>query len=118
MGHTILGAIVGRGAWLVNSVALNGPIEDVLVFKAASVEELFENLLIPGVIRGLFELQLPAVGHVLCELFRIAMAKLLDGGVDLAFFDLAIFVVLVSGAESLPRELSFEQVENNVASTL
>jgi Na+-transporting NADH:ubiquinone oxidoreductase subunit NqrE len=43
---------------------------------------------------------------------------LLDGGVNLAFLDFLIFIVLISRSETLPREFSLEQVEYDIASAL
>lgn len=97
---------------------MDGPVEDVLVFEAAAVEEVFEELLVLSIVRGLLELELSAMRHVLGELFGVAVAQLLYGGVDLALLDLAILVVLVPSAEALPRQLSLEEVEDHVTSTL
>lgn len=109
--------IVRRSSSLFGPIALDGPIEYKFVFKAASEEEFSEKLLKFFIIRGLFELILSTGCHVLSKLFGISMAKRLNGSVDLALFDLSILVVLISGAQALPREFALQQVQNYVSCT-
>lgn len=64
-------AVIRRGRRLVYSVALDGPIEDKLMLKAASQEEVSEKLLVLIIVRCLFELELATVCHVLSELLYL-----------------------------------------------
>ena len=84
------------------------------MLETASVEKVLEQLLILGIVRCLFELELPAVSHVLSELFGVSVAQLLNGRINLALLDLPILVVLVFRAQALPWEFSFEQIEDHV----
>jgi hypothetical protein len=46
------------------------------------------------------------------------MAQLFDRSIDFAFFDLAIFIILVARTQSLPRQLTFKQVQDNISGPL
>ncbi len=104
----IISAIVRRGRRFVHSITLYGPIEDVLVFKAATEEQVLKKFLAFRIIRCLFKLELTAVSHILCKFFWVSMAKLLNWCVDFALLNLPILVVLVARTEPLPRKLSLK----------
>lgn len=91
----------------VYSVTLDGPVKYKFMLKTTSVKEVLEKLLVLFVIRHVFEFQLTAVSHVLSELFRITMTKRFNRSVNFAFLDLSVFVILVTGSETLPRQFSF-----------
>lgn len=85
------------------------------MLETASKEQILKELFIFCVIGCFLEFQLTASSHVLCKLLWITMTKLLNRGVNFAFFDLSVFIVLISRAETLPWKLSLQQVQNNIA---
>ena len=72
------------------------------MLESAPVEKLFKYLFISRVVGCLFELELSRVCHELSEFLWVSVAELLNGGVDLAFLDFSVFVILVSRAQALP----------------
>lgn len=80
------------------------------MLETTAIEEVFEEFLVLFIVRGVLEFQLTAVSHILCEFFRIPMTQGFNRCVDFALLDLSVFVVLVSGTQSLPRKLTLQQV--------
>jgi hypothetical protein len=88
------------------------------VFKAAAEEQVFEKFLALGVVWSLFEFELAAVGHVLCEFLWVAVTKLLNRRVNLALLNLSVLIVLVSSAKPLPGKLPFKKIQDDISSAL
>jgi hypothetical protein len=94
------------------------PVVLVVILVAVSGEKVLEHVLHGAVLGSLVEPQVPALAEVLGELDRVSLAEDLNGGGELLLFDSFVFVALVVGLESLPREHSPEEVHHDVADAL
>ena len=58
---SISSSIVRTIRWLIHSVTLNGPVENVLVLKTASVKEILKDLLVLDIVWCFLKLELSTV---------------------------------------------------------
>lgn len=95
-------------------VLLPGVVEDTWVEIVAghAALEVVQGLPVVGF---LLELERPAVFHVLTELRGVASAELLEARLDLLFLDIVVLLVLGASGKTLPGELAFDKVEQDVA---
>ena len=89
-----------------------------MLFRSTLLVKLAEQTAKVGVVRRLFKGQVAAVVHVFLHFFRIAQAKRLDGAADFAVFDLVVFVFFVASTQTLPRQLTLQQIKQHIACTL
>jgi len=82
-------------SWLFYSEALNGPVEDIFVFKATLVIQLLEKTAQEGVVRLFVEFERLAVVHVGRHFFRVSLAQKFNGRIDFALLDFLIFFIFV-----------------------
>jgi hypothetical protein len=95
----------------IGTETLDSPVEDVVVFEATLVVKVLEKATEEGIIRSVFEIELPAIVHVGGHLFRISLAQELYRSINLTLFDFLILLILVLGSlKPLPWQLAFQHI--------
>lgn len=107
--HTVLEGLLV----LAESVLLPREVE-YLVVKVVAEEALLEHVDEELVVGLLLELELPTVLHVLLELWRVALAKLLKRSLQLLLLYVVILLVLVPPRETLPGQTALQEVEQDM----
>ena len=97
---------------------LHGPVVDIIERIAVGLEHLPEQLAAVVVVGSLVELEVTAVAKQSPELGRQSFAELSHRNVLLLQTDLVIFILLVCCLQTLPRQLSAEEVEEHICEAL
>jgi len=93
---------------------LQGPVEDVIHLVTFTDEEVTEELLEVAVVGLVFEAEGAVVVEVGGELRGEALAEGFDGGGHLLLRDTVVLLLLGLSLETLPRERTAEEVEEDV----
>jgi hypothetical protein len=96
----------------------NDPVVLVVILVAVALEQVLKHVPHDCVLGSLVEAEVSALAQVLHELNGITLAQHFDRGCQLLLLDPFVFVPLVVGLESLPREHSSQEVHGDVADAL
>lgn len=107
------GCCIGGGALLQEC-----PVKHEVELEVEGAKQDSEHVAQVAVVGRLLELEVAAVIEVLGELDGVAAAEHLDGRVELLLADLLVFLLLVRGLESLPRQLTPQKIHKHVAERL
>ena len=97
---------------------LDHPVEDIVIFVAASVKQVFEEFPQISDIRLFFEFQRSAISQVKTDFFRKVLAKLFNLSGEFLISNFFIFFFFCSCRDALPRKLTFYEVKENVTKRL
>lgn len=96
-------------------VFVNCPVEDVVILKPFSYEQIPEDLAEVGIIRLVIESQGASIVEVNGKFVGEATAKDLGRGGHLLLHDTIVLLLLGSSLQSLPRKRSTAEVEHDIS---
>lgn len=98
-----------------NAGFLDHPVKDVIVLVAHSIKEIFEKLSQVPNVWLLLEFQTATISQVKTNFFRKVFAQRLNLGRQLLISDLLVLLLFGSRWDSLPWELTLDEVKQYIA---
>ena len=102
---------------LAQPVLLPGVVKDTVV-EVVALHATLKVVEALTVVRLLLELERAAVLHVLAELAGVTAAELLKTRLNLLLLDVIVLLVLGATGQTLPRQLTLDEVQQDVADRL
>jgi len=102
---------------LAQTVLLPGVVKDAMI-EVMSLHATLEVLKALAIVGLLLEFEPTAVLHELAEFTRVSTAKLFEARLNLLFLDVVVLFVLGASRKALPRQLTLDEVNDNMADSL